>query len=131
MRPKSKLIKYPEFSELPQTDLANVPENITTWLNKGKLNLIKKFCRPSGLNEGYRFVNAEELSEIRTEHQTILGKECDLIFCRRVETRDSFCPLYFTEWYVQVDILYKGHICRFKNDNQLRNFFKSISLTTT
>lgn len=36
MRKESKLIKYPTFSALPQSQAANVPENITNWINRGK-----------------------------------------------------------------------------------------------
>ena len=129
MRKDSKLIKYPTFSALPQSEAANVPENITNWINRGKWNMISKFCRPSGMDDGYRFVTTDELCEIKIEHQTLLGKECTLIFSRFVERRDiSFYPLWFSEWYVRVDVIYDNQKHTFKNDNQLKKFLRSVTL---
>lgn len=129
MRKESKLIKYPTFSALPQSQAANVPENITNWINIGKWDMISKFCRPSGLNDGYRFVTTDDLSEIKIERQTVLGKECTLIFSRFVERRDiSFCPWWFSEWYVRVDIICDTQKHTFKNDNQLKKFLRAITL---
>lgn len=123
----SKLIKRPAaFRSLPKTDAANVPENIENWISKGRWSMIEDFCRPTGLGKGYRFVTAEELSEIKCVQEKLLGKECTIIYSRRVHAKDSFCPLYFTEWYLRIVVVCEGKKHEYVNDNRLRKFLHSI-----
>jgi hypothetical protein len=121
----SKLIKYPGFSPLPKTDAANVVENIHNWINRGMANKLETFCRPAQNETGYRFVNDEDFLETKEEEQTILRRKVRIIFTRYAETRDHFCPLYFTTREITAEIHCNGKVHHYKNDNRLRLFLRN------
>jgi len=121
----SKLIKDPEFSPLPKTDAANVIENIRHWVNTDNKISLRRYCRPDDSEIGYRFVRDEDFLETIEMEQTILRRKVRIVFTRYAETRDHFCPLYFTTGKITVEVHYKDNVHTYKNDNRLRQFLKS------
>jgi|GEM_PF-4736230 hypothetical protein len=121
----SKLINYPEFSPLPKTDAANVIENIQYWIKNEKQDRLQNFCRPNDSEIGYRFVRDEDFLETIEAEHTILRRKVKIVFTRYAETKDHFCPLYFTTRKITAVIHFKGKVHTYKNDNQLRLFLKA------
>lgn len=122
----SKLIKYPEFSPLPpSTDAANVVENIQNWINRGKEDKLKLYCRPDNSDIGYRFVEEKDFLETKEEEQTILRRKVRIVFTRYAEVKSiAWYPLHFTTRMITTQVHYNGKVHNYKNDNQLRLFFK-------
>lgn len=65
----SKFFTYPEFSVLPCTDAADVPENIQNWVNRGKPDTtfsrcIKTSQEPYAI-EGYYWKKDEDFTEVK------------------------------------------------------------------
>ncbi|MDR1716474.1 MAG: hypothetical protein LBS20_11585 [Prevotella sp.] len=121
----SKPIRYPVFSPLPKTGAANVIENIRLWIKNENKDRLRNFCRPDDSETGYRFVRDEDFLETIEMEQTILRRKVRIVFTRYAETRDHFCPLYFTTGKITVEIHYKDNVHTYKNDNRLRQFLKA------
>jgi hypothetical protein len=125
----SKLIKYPEFSPLPPcTDAANVVENIQNWINRREEDKLKLYCRPDNSDIGYRFVEEEDFLETKEEEQTILQRKVRIVFTRYAEVKSiAWYPLHFTTRMITAQVYYNGKVHNYKNDNQLKLFFKERS----
>lgn len=123
----SKLITYPQFSPLPPcTDAANVTENIRNWIERGKDEQLKLYCRPNDSEMGYRFVRDEDFLETIEQEQTILRRKVKIKFTRYAHASSpSWYPLHFTTRNVTAEIYFNGAAHQYKNDNQLRLFLKS------
>ena len=128
------IIKYPEFKNPPQSNLADVEENIKNWIERNQVEKIKTFLRPYAKSKyGYRFVTSDELEETIETTQKILGVEVNLIFTRRYHASNrSFCPLYYTEWNTSIFYYIDGKRTEgeeWVSDAQLKRFIKSYKQT--
>jgi len=120
----SKILVVPEFPKLPRTDAADVNENIDLWIDDNREGRIKSFLiKDEKGHRGYRFVRSSDLESIINTEQEILGIKVKLEFKRGVETRDSFCPLWFSECYGRSSVMFDlyGREFMFKSDNDLKN----------
>ncbi|WP_428743114.1 hypothetical protein [Tenacibaculum sp.] len=108
-------VKIPKFADLPKTDLANVDENIQNWINKGEKNMLQAFCIEDNTKPlGYRFKRCGDLWEYKIEVQKIFKKDIVLRFTRIPETKDHFCPLYFTESEMRIEIICPKSLSSFR-----------------
>ena len=126
----SKILKIPEFKPIPQTNAANVQENIYHWLKTNQHDKIEKFCIKDGNYEsGYRFISTEDLDETVIIRQVIMGIECKISWFRRLNTSDHFCPLYFTEWFTVITVKVGDCSFEFKSDNDLKKRIREFKAT--
>lgn len=122
----SKLLQVPEFSKLPQTNAADVEENIVNWIEKGNRHAIDTFLIPDTKRpNGYRFICDTDLTEIRTVDQTISKVPMSVKYTRKAHrTNVSFYPLWFSEWYVDAVVTIGNESFEFESDAQLKRKIK-------
>ena len=125
----SKIIKEPEFRQLPSTDAADVKENIDNWLDKNNQSRINTFLTKEpheyrSFHRGYRFITEKDLEEVKTTNQRVIGIDIEITFYRKVTRNNiSFYPLSFSHDYrnsYAVIKLPNGEEFEFKSDNNLK-----------
>ena len=134
----SKKLIQPNFPKPPQTDAANVKENIDRWIKqKGLMGNSKLdiFCikDPSGYN-GYRFIRNSDLTIEKKIEQSLIGVAFRVHYIRMTETKDHFCPLYFSEWYNRCTAtieLPSGEMFAYTSDNDLIKRLRAFKKNST
>lgn len=131
-----KILVPPEFVKLPTTDSANVNENIDNWISRDKQSMLSSFCRTPEQDKnkpedkkkyyryhnGYRFVEDSDFEQSLETIQEVKGISVKCLCVRRVHSTDSFCPLWFMQWYLSLyfTIGDSERVIDWKSDNQLK-----------
>jgi hypothetical protein len=122
----SKLLQVPEFSKLPDTNAANVEENIVHWITKGDRFAIDTFLRPdSSRPNGFRFVSDADFTEIKTVNQVISKVPVSVKYTRKAHRANiSFYPLGFSLWYIDAIVTIGNESFNFESDAHLKRKIK-------
>lgn len=122
---QSKLLQVPEFSKLPQTNAADVEENIVNWIERGNKHAIDTFLIPdTSRPNGYRFIHDTDLTEIKTVDQTISKVQLTVTYTRKAHTTDHFCPLWYSQRSLDAVVHIGNESFDFESDAQLKRKIK-------
>jgi hypothetical protein len=118
---KSKLVKKPKLSKLPCIQGYVKHSIISKWIANGSIDLLQTFCKP-GIDTPYEFKLASDFNQTICQVHTILGKQCTLIFNRHVHLAVPFQMLNFTDWKLDIEVIYAGKRHKYINDKLLTEF---------
>ena len=105
----------------PCTDAANVEDNIVNWIKREDAKALKNFCRPDDTRiNKYRFVTADEHTEMQRREKVISGVKVDFKFTRRYHTPDRLWPLWFSHRDTTIVYTIEGIVSEYTTDAQLK-----------